>query len=374
MSTTIKCPFCKEENESAAHKCVKCGAFLAFNTTLQINSLPQGYDEDDFIPHKASLKPAQIMFFMPGAGNPIVVDAAERLFLGRNSASGDTPSVDFGAFQAHLYGVSREHAVIYPDADHYVIEDLGSTNGTFLNEKQLTPYNSYTLKSGDYLRMGHLAMVVYFREYEGDTNAAPRDKTSVLSPAASSEPHEQTFDLCVQDGTTLSRLWVLTPNYLQNTIMPYLLALAGMQAVIDELRGERPYPPIIDTISVNRAKESITVKMLGGNDALMFTKEYLLPWRQLHLEPITRYRHLQSIAQIDTLPQKERPKSPSHTDSTEQHLQDEYAVTLAEMQVRFATKLVDLVAPDSEIREHYIERLLPHLEELSMGVLEIIPR
>jgi len=35
-------------------------------------------------------------------------------------------------------GVSKEHAEILRHSGHYTIEDLKSTNGTFLNEKQIT--------------------------------------------------------------------------------------------------------------------------------------------------------------------------------------------------------------------------------------------
>lgn len=34
--------------------------------------------------------------------------------------------------------VSNEHAKIIRYPDHYIVEDLNSTNGTFLNEKQIT--------------------------------------------------------------------------------------------------------------------------------------------------------------------------------------------------------------------------------------------
>ena len=34
--------------------------------------------------------------------------------------------------------VSNEHAKIIRHSDHYVVEDLKSTNGTFLNEEQIT--------------------------------------------------------------------------------------------------------------------------------------------------------------------------------------------------------------------------------------------
>lgn len=47
--------------------------------------------------------------------------------------------------------VSRRHASIERNGDHYLVRDLGSTNGTFLNEKRV---NCEPLKSGDRIRLG----------------------------------------------------------------------------------------------------------------------------------------------------------------------------------------------------------------------------
>lgn len=35
-------------------------------------------------------------------------------------------------------GVSRQHVKIYKEGNRLVIEDLGSSNGTFINEKKIT--------------------------------------------------------------------------------------------------------------------------------------------------------------------------------------------------------------------------------------------
>ncbi|VTS07380.1 GGDEF domain-containing protein [Tuwongella immobilis] len=49
--------------------------------------------------------------------------------------------------------VSRKHALIEPSADGFTVKDLGSTNGTFVND---TPTNGpRSLHDGDYLRIGN---------------------------------------------------------------------------------------------------------------------------------------------------------------------------------------------------------------------------
>ena len=49
---------------------------------------------------------------------------------------------------------SGHHAEIRPEGQGYSIIDFGSTNGTFVNEQQLTPHASRLLVSGDQVRIG----------------------------------------------------------------------------------------------------------------------------------------------------------------------------------------------------------------------------
>lgn len=54
--------------------------------------------------------------------------------------------------------VSTRHARIYPAGKGFVVEDLGSTNGTFLNDKRVITATPFT--TSDTLRIGRTEMVV----------------------------------------------------------------------------------------------------------------------------------------------------------------------------------------------------------------------
>src|SRR5256885_14449307 len=53
--------------------------------------------------------------------------------------------------------VSRRHAELTPGDDGWVLRDLGSSNGTYINGLRVT--NRYTLKLGDQIRVGRTLMV-----------------------------------------------------------------------------------------------------------------------------------------------------------------------------------------------------------------------
>jgi pSer/pThr/pTyr-binding forkhead associated (FHA) protein len=74
--------------------------------------------------------------------------------------------------------VSGEHANIFTIGDDSFIQDLGSTNGTFINNKKITKHH---LRNGDAVVIGKHTMV-YFTEQQ---EVAPNDfaKTVIINPA-----------------------------------------------------------------------------------------------------------------------------------------------------------------------------------------------
>jgi pSer/pThr/pTyr-binding forkhead associated (FHA) protein len=50
--------------------------------------------------------------------------------------------------------VSRFHAQILPAGDGFAVQDLGSTNGMYVNYNRIPPGNTVTLKPGDSIQVG----------------------------------------------------------------------------------------------------------------------------------------------------------------------------------------------------------------------------
>ena len=77
--------------------------------------------------------------------------------------------------------VSRRHAKLMLEGGNYMLEDLGSSNGTFLNGEKLTERRP--LKSGDKIRLGQIINLVYHAP------ATEPDKTAVRSAPAARPSH-----------------------------------------------------------------------------------------------------------------------------------------------------------------------------------------
>jgi len=84
------------------------------------------------------------------------------LVLGRNDPLAKVyPDFDLTPFSGAVLGVSRRHARIFYEQGQLYIEDNRSTNHTHVQGRQLAPLSPHPLHSGDEVRLGRLALVIF---------------------------------------------------------------------------------------------------------------------------------------------------------------------------------------------------------------------
>jgi len=128
------CPFCGCSNRAEARFCGHCGTHLSgqLRGMLQVIGL---------------------------AGPAWEISVAKFPFLiGRKSpGDGIYPDLDLSHYDARF--VSRLHAQITQSGSEYVLIDLASANGTFVNGVQLPPHAPRVLRSGDRVTIGKAHLV-----------------------------------------------------------------------------------------------------------------------------------------------------------------------------------------------------------------------
>lgn len=107
----------------------------------------------------------------PLAGNQIVIGREE----GMDIALQDPES-------------SRRHALVSWRGGQFVIEDLGSTNGTFVNGVQITA--PQVLNPGDSIGIGQTALVFHTTETQMDSHLPPPQAPAYSSPPAAGAGEE----------------------------------------------------------------------------------------------------------------------------------------------------------------------------------------
>src|SRR5262249_16443982 len=92
------------------------------------------------------------------------------------------------AVSVPVEGVSRQHAKITWDGKNYWLEDLKSTNGTFLNSQAVSRER---LRHLDVITLGKEVDLVFFlREAEAPAAAAPAKQHGILRAALVPQPAE----------------------------------------------------------------------------------------------------------------------------------------------------------------------------------------
>lgn len=87
-----------------------------------------------------------------------VPQEAAQVIIGRTHGTVKV-DIDLGPYGASSQGVSRKHARLSQAEGQWLLEDLNSLNGTFVNERKLISETPVPLKSGDVIRCGHLPLI-----------------------------------------------------------------------------------------------------------------------------------------------------------------------------------------------------------------------
>ena len=98
---------------------------------------------------------------------------------------------------------SREHAVIRREGRKLILEDQGSTNGTYLNEERLL--NPVQLRDGDQVRVGDIVFTFY--DPEGTSIETPFPELDVNLEAAEVRVNRRLVELSSKEFALLSHLY-----------------------------------------------------------------------------------------------------------------------------------------------------------------------
>jgi pSer/pThr/pTyr-binding forkhead associated (FHA) protein len=121
---------------------------------------------------------AKLILSMDGLVLKEILLSKERITIGRK------PHNDI---QIDNLAVSGEHAVIVTILADSFLEDLGSTNGTFVNGKTV---KKHFLQSNDVIELGKYKLKYISEALPGAAKAADFEKTMVLRPGAMRKPPE----------------------------------------------------------------------------------------------------------------------------------------------------------------------------------------
>lgn len=133
LKQSRQCPVCNGVCPPDARFCRYCGnSFTGIQRALLCIIRPFGDTWEKPIPHD----------------QPIIIGT---------TAGGGAPNLDLSFYDKDGY-VSRKHASISLSGNRYFLTDLGSTNGTRLNDALLSPNTPAVLHHGDRIQLGRVVL------------------------------------------------------------------------------------------------------------------------------------------------------------------------------------------------------------------------
>ena len=163
------CPVCKTKNELEAVFCTNCGAKLddpfmdpgAKTKTTDMEAVDLEKIKD-WLVDEATVPEGGIAVYIEGGFKPVYIDLRGEFVIGRKVGSTSDVALDLSPSGGYHLGISRRHAVIRRVGHGYEVMDLGSVNGTWLNEERLAPHTAYPLASDSHLRLGRMRFFVRY--------------------------------------------------------------------------------------------------------------------------------------------------------------------------------------------------------------------
>lgn len=103
-----------------------------------------------------------LLFYVEDETAPVIFVDKSEVNIGRQDRRGRiTPEFDLSVYDGADRGVSRLHAQIIWDGKNYLLQDLHSTNHTWLNGVKVVPYQYTPLTDGSIIQFGSLMMTAF---------------------------------------------------------------------------------------------------------------------------------------------------------------------------------------------------------------------
>lgn len=343
MTDTRTCSVCSKENPHDATLCASCGApllsLLPSRTTSHIEAPVLKPTPSERAVQLTRLYSDILVFQIAGYDQPALVKAsAGKVTVGRYSPGEIPPILDLTPYNASAMGVSRQHAVINRQGNGYSIQDLGSTNGTWLNETRLSPQQAYEMKTGDTLRLGQVTMLVYFRTADESTE----DILNLHMGLNALVP----FKLSLKD--------------LQSAILPYLNTLAAIQSICNEALDQPFSEMMIGSLSVENSNPVISVKVAGVHQAVRLVRSKGAVWREMHLETIEYLSRAREV----------RSTTGEFVNGKTGKLREALNVAIIELAQDFLSDLMP--ERSTSERQTYQERLAMQLHALALSPIRLL--
>jgi hypothetical protein len=166
------CPACKMKNEASATACIYCGVPFEggkvdiSSTTSQVTdefAYPTVGTDGLLDKYVREIPENGIAIYLANYMYPFDVRLDSDFIIGRKTDGAPAGLLDLTPLEGYIMGVSKQHVRIQSVGNGYQITDLGSTNGTWVNEVRLMSNQPAFLPNAARVRIGRMRLYVIYR-------------------------------------------------------------------------------------------------------------------------------------------------------------------------------------------------------------------
>jgi len=153
------CPECGFVVTEGANYCQRCGAYVGAREDTRDDATTATYMIDE---QTGELRPVDVGDVAAESGALVIRSGGGRVgqsfpLTGEKMTIGRSPETD--VFLDDVT-VSREHATLVRRSGHWLLDDSGSLNGTYVNRQRV---DSHRLEDGDELQIGKFKLTFFAR-------------------------------------------------------------------------------------------------------------------------------------------------------------------------------------------------------------------
>ncbi len=171
---SIICPNCHYKEIEGSLFCSECGTKLVDEKGLPTASIAPinlpitQTDEAPAAPPPVPAIEATVSLHIVDTGQILPLIGKDEFSIGRVSdGQSILPDIDLSPYDAFNQGVSRLHAKIRIEDENMIfITDLGSSNGTSINNNKLSPHKENRVGHGDVIALGRFKIQALIRQEE----------------------------------------------------------------------------------------------------------------------------------------------------------------------------------------------------------------
>jgi hypothetical protein len=166
------CPACKMRNDASAATCSYCGVPfevasagpITTTTKMPTVSVRSTVENDGAVDQYVKEIPSDGMaIYRANFMYPFAVRQDKDFIIGRKADSSPDGLLDLSPLEGYIMGVSKQHVRIQGVDNGYQITDLGSTNGTWVNDVRLNANQPANLPNAARVRMGRMELYFIYR-------------------------------------------------------------------------------------------------------------------------------------------------------------------------------------------------------------------